>query len=433
LSLELEKVWSTSTPEELSKRYAKQLAQARRKSITEEMRKAELGSIRTTLAFERLQLNQYRQARDEVAKEKATLNVDHAAEQRRVTDLKAKLERALADCDLLLIPRMTLRNINTEERIPNRVYRLEDAQVEALKEFLKAGKPLLACFGPTNEPADRMRGDPTPPGPDRLEELLVELGVKFGKQTVLFGTDSKSFAERRSGLQIAGTNIKPPPVSFDWEPGTGRPKDLTPPTDAAPHQIRESMRITARGTTQKLDLNIRHPRPIYFEPGGDQKLTYQPEFLMSDRDSWNEENPFPSRERTPRFDVPKKEDPAKGTLDERRRGPFPLGVAADVKLPASWYADSKTNAATTRLAVIGHGGFFVGPELKPVEEQMLLHTCNWLLGRDDRLPQQGHVWKYPRVDLTEREQTLWWLGTQFGLPALFVYLGMVVWLVRRLR
>jgi hypothetical protein len=89
----------------------------------------------------------------------------------------------------------------------------------------------------------------------------------------------------------------------------------------------------------------------------------------------------------------------------------------------------------------------------------MLNTCNWLLGRDDRLPRDDpkHRWAYPRVQLEspqalwhwgsqadpadeqERDrqrrvqQELWHWGTQVGLPALFLYLGLVVLLVRRMR
>lgn len=431
LSVDLVNLWSKSSLEELSKKYAKQLAQSRLKSITEQMRAANLAQFRATLEFERAQLESLRKAREETAKEKAGLNVDGLAERRRVTDLKAKLSRALADCDLLLIPRMTLRNVNIEDRIPNRIFRIEDIQIDAIKDFLKSGKPVLACFGPTNEPADRGRPDPGGSGPDKLEEALADLGIQFGKQTVLFGADAKSFAERRTGLLVAGASVEVPPVSFEWEAGAGLPRKFDPADTTAPHPIREGMRITARSTTQKLDLRLRHPRPIYFDPAAKKLSGVAAEIMMADRDSWNEENPYPSRERTPRFDRPKDDDPARGTLDEKRRGPFPIGVAVETAVPASWYDDPNARPATVRVAAIGHGGLFSGEEIKPAAEQLFVHTCNWLLQRE-RLPRADHPWKYPRVDLSERGQALWLLAA-LVLPFLFGYLGLIVWLVRRLR
>ena len=123
--------------------------------------------------------------------------------------------------------------------------------------------------------------------------------------------------------------------------------------------------------------------------------------------SWNDDNPFPSRERTPRYEQAK-DDPNKGTVDEKRRGPFPIGIAVETTTPAAWYEASPDASApgghekptSIRIAAIGHGGVFVGNELSPAKETLLLNTCNWLLGRDDRLPRAEPVWQYPRVALS---------------------------------
>src|SRR5262249_41573623 len=114
-------------------------------------------------------------------------------------------------------------------------------------------------------------------------------------------------------------------------------------------------------------------------------------------------------------------------------GPFPIGVAAETPLPAAWYADKDAKPATVRMAVIGHGGIFVGKALSPVKEKLLLDTCNWLLGRDDLLTKAENRWQYPRVEMTEREHLLWQWGTRLGLPVLFAYVGLMVLMVRRLR
>ena len=62
--------------------------------------------------------------------------------------------------------------------------------MEAIKDFLKAGQPVLACFGPTNAPRE---GVPQPEDeqPDALEDLLTQLGIHFGKQTVLFDDEGR--------------------------------------------------------------------------------------------------------------------------------------------------------------------------------------------------------------------------------------------------
>ena len=66
-------------------------------------------------------------------------------------------------------------------------------------------------------------------------------------------------------------------------------------------------------------------------------------------------------------------------------------------------------------------------------EKLFLDVCNWLLGRDDLLARESVRWQYPRVALPASENALWQWGTRLGMPVLFVYLGLVVLMVRRLR
>jgi hypothetical protein len=427
------KLWNSASLEDLTKKYADQL---KGRKITEEIRKFQLNDIKTQIAFRELLLEQQREERDGIVKEKGGLNVESLAEQRRIADLKAKTDRILADCDLLIIPRMTLFNVARGEAIPNRVYKLDDAQVAGIKDFLKAGKPVLACFGPTNESPNRMGMDPLSMGPDKLEDALAELGIKMGRQTVLFNVESKSFAERRGSLLVMGANVEVPPVEFDWKAGAGRPLALVNPDEKLPpNPIRESMRLTARslGKNQPLELRIRHPRPVYYEPAKDVKPAFDPDFMMTNPASWNEASPFPTPQRTPRYEPPKADDFSKGTLDEKRRGPFPIGVAVETAVPATWYADKDAKPAQVRVAALGHGGVFIGPTLAPVKEKLLLDTCNWLLGRDDLLTNDQHQWQFPRVNLSDRDRALWQWGARLGLPIFFAYLGVMVLLVRRLR
>lgn len=424
-------LWKTAKLDELTKKYADQL---RGRKVTEEMRQAQLEDIEDELASMEVALTYNRKRREAAAGDKGKLNAEGLAEQRRIADLKAKMERALADCDLLILPRMTLRNVIVGDTIPNFIYRLDDAQVDAVKDFLKSGRPVLALFGPANESPQRAMQARS--GSDGLEEMFAQLGVKFGKQTVLFDAESESFAEQRTGLLIAGVNVEVPPVEFDWKPGAGRP--IGRGADRAflpPNPIRESMSLVSSslGKERALDLRLRNPRPVYFEPQGGMKPLFDAEFLMTSAASWNEDQPFPTPERTPHYERPKPNDPDKGSLDEKRRGPFPVGIAVQVTLPADWYADKAARPATVRIAAVGHGGLFSGPELSPAKEQLALHTCNWLLGRDDLLPTAERQWKFPRVALEERERLLWNVVPWAGFPALFLYLGLVVVLVRRLR
>jgi hypothetical protein len=247
-----------------------------------------------------------------------------------------------------------------------------------------------------------------------------------------------------------------PPVDFEWQSPPGPYRLREGITDLKPNPIRESMRIIARsvgkdldhrGRTEeekepeegekpslgrKLDLRLRHPRPVYVEPEKEKQLAFDPIFMMTSPASWNDENPFPSRERTPRFEPPKPDDPARGTPEEKRRGPFPVAVAFETAVPADWYDDASASPAKVRLAAIGHGGLFVGPDLSPGKEKLLLGICNWLLRRDDLLPTEQQRWEYPRVELSARDRQLWHWGTQLVLPGLFAYLGFVVLLIRRM-
>jgi hypothetical protein len=154
--------------------------------------------------------------------------------------------------------------------------------------------------------------------------------------------------------------------------------------------------------------------------------------MLTSAASWNEDKPFPTRERTPHYERPKPDDPDRGSFNEKRRGPFPVGIAVETEIPAAWKASSGSGAEHVRIVAVGHGGLFTGPEMSAPKEKLLVNTVNWLLGRDAYLPKADHKWEYPRVELADRDKTLWILGTA-ALPALFAYLGLIVVLARRVR
>ena len=166
---------------------------------------------------------------------------------------------------------------------------------------------------------------------------------------------------------------------------------------------------------------------------GKERFVESDVIMMSAAESWNESQPFPTRDRTPHFEEPKPGDPANGTLDAKRRGPFPIGVAAEVPVPASWFGDKELSGASVRIGVIGHGGAFTGEELSPTQKQLVLDVSNWLLGRDDLLAKDGTVWQFPRLELSSTGETLIFLLMVVAPPALAVFLGAVVFLVRRMR
>ena len=427
----LQKLWKNSTLEEITKVYAKQLGG---RKINEAIRSRQLLDLEQNIAIMKVLLSQAQEDRDDALKEKSHINVDFATEQRRMTDIKAKLSRMLASCDLVIIPRMTIRNVIIGDRIPNAIYRLDKAQTEAIKSYLAAGKPLLACLGPSTEhPSDQMRQMQMGGGADDLEAFLAQAGIKLNKQTILHNAESKSFAERRTGILVSGTSADIPPVEFEHLAAKANPLGKEMSQDLKPNPIRAGMDITADSLGRKLDIKVPNPRPVYFESPTGKSPRFEPEFMISSALTWNDDQPFPSQQRTPRFEMPKADDPTKGTFEEKRRGPFPIAVAVEVPVPESWSESKDGKPAMVRLAVIGSGGIFVGQTLSPAKEELLLDTCNWLLGRDDLLPKSDVVWKFPRVGMTDKDETLWrWTGW-FVLPGLFAYMGLVVLLLRRLR
>jgi hypothetical protein len=424
-----------SSLDELTKKYASQL---RGRKMTEEIRQALLERDQEELTDIQTETTSQRSRRATVLADKSKLNVDQITEQRRIDDPQGKLARILADCDLLIIPRLTLLDVRPPAAIiPNRVYRIDEGQVNAIKDFIKGGKPVLACFGPANDPPDD-RPSLDAMGPDSLEDLFVQLGVRFGKQTVLFDAESESLASVRASPLSASAKL--PALEFEWKPGAGLPGLLRTRTPERSNPLHDAMLVAARslgkdseGRDWLLDLPLRHPRPIYYEPPDGKTPSFDPTFLMSSPASWNEDQPFPTRERVPHYERPKADDPDRGTVNEKRRGPFPVGIAVTASVPASWQASTKETPVSVRIAVIGHGGLITGAELSPAREKLLLNTVNWLLGRSEYLPTAEKQWTYPRVGLDPRDKQLWHWGTQFALPGFFAWLGLVVLLMRRVR
>jgi hypothetical protein len=424
-----------STLDELTKKYSKQL---RGRKMTEEIRKAVVSQDQEELADIAAETARQRARRDEILAEKSKLNVDQILEQRRIDDMQAKFAKVLMGCDLLLIPRLTILDVRTGAMIPNRLYRIDEGQVNAIREYLKAGKPVLACFGPSSDSPDDRMSMMDAPGPDGLEQLFEQLGVRFGKQTVLFDSESESLASSRSSPLRGASRV--PALDFEWQRGAGLPALLRSRAPDRPNPLQDAMRVAARslgkdseGRDSLFDLRLRHPRPIYYEVPDGKTLAWDPTFLLTSSASWNEDKPFPTRERTPHYERPKPDDPDRGTLNEKRRGPFPVGIAVETPIPATWQPSATTAAAPIRIAVVGHGGLFTGGELSPAKEKLLLNTVNWLLGRDEYLPKADHQWSYPRVSLDSNDKWLWHWGTQAALPGLFAYIGLIVLLVRRLR
>jgi predicted nuclease of predicted toxin-antitoxin system len=424
-------IWNKESPQTLTKMFAEDLGVDK---ITEADRKLFIKRLETGAESLREDIAFLAERRKETLAEQSKLNVDSLAEQRRMADMQAKLTRTLADCDMLIIPRMTLRNVvDPEENIPAWMQRLDDSQVEVLRDFLKQGKPILFCLGPTNDTGDR-----PPPGagagPDGVEQMLSRLGVKLPVQTVLFDAETEAFSGRGGSIFGGEGNVEVPPVEFDWKPDADWPRGTKAPQ---PHPIRKGMQLIARslgkdaqGKSLLADLQLRHPQPVYYEAPPETAPLFDPVVMITGSASWNEDKPFPTEKTIPE---PPKTGPKKGTIEEKRRGPFPVAAAFTAKLPAEWYTEKNATPASVRMVVIGHGSIFNGGELSPARETLLLDSCNWLLDREQELALKTDEWKYPRVAMSSHAEDLWRWAAWVGVPGVFAYLGLVVLLVRRLR
>jgi hypothetical protein len=425
----------------------------------ERERKAWLERIDLLIRDEEEAQKELAERKGKAEEELAGLSADVIGEQRRMTDVEAKLRRLVSDCDLLLVPRLTL--IATDDSPifdPRGLHRLEDGQLQVIKEFVASGKPLLACLGPVVEPPA-----PTFPGaaeparqPDGLESLLAELNIRVDGQTVGYKVQVGQYAQEETG-RLAGVDRTVPRLDFRTPHTVLRHPGSAGGPAREDNPLRRSLARTAEAWGGDLDLQMRFPRPVYYDAsrahgllgralaatplsplagaasavGGAEGREAAGEFLWTSADSWSAEQPFRELERRAlRGSQPSdKEGQKEGALAGGRYGPFPVGVAVEAEIPEGW----KGTARTARVAVVGHAGFLTGSDLSPASEKLLLDTCNWLLGRDDLLTLAAGEWRFPRLAVAEQDRALWLWGACLGLPLLFAWLGVVVLLSRQVR
>jgi hypothetical protein len=424
--------------------------------------------------------------RAEEERSKLDAQAEQIAESQRI-ELRAKMDRILADCDMLLLPRPTYFDVLNEDIIPPMVYSLEQDQVDGIKAFIKSGKPVLFCLGPTVDP------DEPGPGKTEIEDLLKDFGFHLNNQVVLYNAEGDAFEQRQDSdglFKVKRAEIPPTELAWSTSPAEGE-------EPYRKNEISTSLSITARALGEKAsrELLIRQPRPVYvykIDPKTGQRKQYKnADLLVTNAQSWNEEQPFVVGNRVPQYQKPAKDDPRNNTFDEKRRGPFPIAAVVDERVPLNWYSASELYAKPSRVAslvglgvltpvsltveervaaetvvpmvrlgVIGHGGIFNGERINPMKEKIFLDVSNWLLGREDLLSKERSTWSFPRVQLVaapneaqlaketpqqraEREEKearqfrqaflVRGLSAWVLLPALCVFAGVVVWLVRRVR
>ncbi len=389
---------------------------------------------------------------------------ERAVESRRTTDVKRKLAQAIADCDVLIVPRQTTPNLVTGDFLPPAIYSLTEEQADVVKDFLKAGKPVLGLFGAVNPNDSR----PIPGFPeDALEGVFKRLGFEFSNLTVMYDAETRAMIEQSGETLRAGGTVTVPPLAFDL-----------PGKDKAPNPIAAAMLVSGRTSEAQAQLKRNWFRPIYLNAQVAARQKFTATIAQSSKDAWGEDKPVPEGEYVPEYSPPKPDDPKRGTRDEERKGPFPVGAAIERAVPAEWFLakdaaqkvteqaaatvggaigswgglsplvvepelyanllkpEDRPKAPTVRVAVFGHGGLIAGRALDPAHEKLIVHTLNWQLKRDDRLPKDLPAeakWQYPRVSLDEKQSLYWRLGTALGLPMLCAYLGVLMLMLRKVR
>jgi hypothetical protein len=404
-------------------------------------------------------------------KYRSLLGDERSVENRRIADVKLKMNQYLDECDVLVVPRLTTVDLAAQHVYPPSLFHLSQEQAAVVREFVKAGKPVLFGIGPAVP-----RGPRLDAMADDVDRLLPRLGIELGRQTIVTDREFEAMADRRGGLS---SSVDLPPLSVVPPEPPAKPKN----------PIAAAFEVTTRAVDKTLEVKRGGYRPVYLAPGFAERLPFAPEILYTTKDAWNEDRPLPERDYRPKYEPSKPDDGRKGTRNEERRGPFPVGVAVEVPVPVEWFdanpeiapkavpgaaavgvagayplapqfaeheqlaglmlfADggisagllhvvaTKTDRPTVRVVAFGHGGLFTGTDLKPGHQTLLLHTMNWLLRRPERLPADvpdEQKWRFPRATLTEREAKVWKLGTITMLPMLCGLAGVVVLMARKVR
>ncbi len=442
-----------------------------RGNLTEDREPALLAQIERGLTRAREELREATRKKEEAEKKVAeALKDERPLQGRRVSDVAAKFAQQLADVDLLIVPRYTTEDAMKGPGVEASLHALSKEQAKVAKEFMKQGKPVLACLGPITPQVNPQPGEPPEEfdrrfaaefatAADEFEKMLSERGVELGRTVVLYEGETQALTR---GGQFGGSPSEVPPVLF------ADPAERY--ESVAPNPIAASLLLSGRTGEKSLDLKLRALRPITLAPGWQAKQPFAAEIAFTTSDSWNTLLPYPQLDRTgrpvrvPKYTPTALDDPKKGTRDEERKGPLPVAVAIENKIPAAWVneeydrqafaaaaltrldglgavaltlAADRLDRPTQRTVVFGSGTMFNAQKLDPPEERLLLHTVNWLTRREDRLPRAATdvnaPWSYPRVAMSDSTRVLWQLGTLVGLPALVAYVGLLVMMRRRMR
>jgi hypothetical protein len=430
-----------------------------------------------------------KEKRAELAKSEAEyyelLKDDRAVESLRNQDVKSKLRSYVRDCDLLIIPRLTTMQLANRAAVPGWLHSMNKDQAEVIREFMAAGKPVMFAMGP-------VAADPPEPNEtanDDIEKMIARLGIDLGADTIITDAELKATPESDDPFAVP-PDIKQlkTALEFPYAPLPGKAANpIAQAYRAAAHSVdadldsnkavdqetgKKKRKLTDKKRVVFMVNRIGGYRSIVVTPPVLAGLPFSPEILHTVEKSWNELKPLKDDTYTPSYDPRKPDDPKKGGREDEVMKPYSVGSAIEVPVPAEWndpkvevakyFSDAmasapgliglppgiataaavtpdalgKPSGKTVRAVVYGHGGLFIGKELDPGRQTLLLDSVNWLLGRTDRMPvdkPEMDKWRYPRVTLAPEQWNLWDKATRYGLPALAIYFCFMVLMVRRFR
>ncbi len=199
-------------------------------------------------------------------------------QDRRTADVAAKFTRQLADVDLLVVPRYTTEDAMKGPSVEASLHALSKEQAKVVKEFMKSGKPVLACLGPITPQVTTAPGSPPEEfdkefakeiagGADEFEKMLAERGVELGRSVVLFDGETRAITR---GDQFGGGPAGVPAVAVGAAdtPGALRPNPVAAAFRLSGRTAEPVAEDAARGPRQKFELRLRAVRPVAVAPSG---------------------------------------------------------------------------------------------------------------------------------------------------------------------
>ena len=116
-------------------------------------------------------------------------------------------------------------------------------------------------------------------------------------------------------------------------------------------------------------------------------------------------------------------------FDKGKDKEAPLAVAASIEKGA--VGDQRVQVSSSRMIALGNARFLESDAMNEADASFFLSSLNWLLSREQLIGIAPRQIKTFTLDLQEDQlRTLLWT-TAMGIPALFAFIGVIVWWRRR--